>query len=110
MRGLVGLIGSPARSGLLAGLLGSLVLAGAPAGAQPLSLPEGQECRPSLASPAGFQDCRTRVVAERAVCRCRIVPGLDVTRRSPVEDAVSALTPAPRAGGAAAAGAAVSLH
>ena len=84
--------------GFVIGLIGSLTLAGLPvsAAAQPAS--EGQECRPPVASPAGYRDCRTHIVADQQICRCRVVPGLDITRRSPVNEVVSALSPISRAG------------
>lgn len=103
MRGFViGLVGTLA--------LGTLTLAGSASSALAQPLLEGRECRPPVASPAGFQDCQIRVVAGQAVCRCRIAPGLDVTRRSPVNEAVSALPPAPRTSPAPAGSAAASLR
>jgi hypothetical protein len=94
--------------GFVLGLVGSLAWAGLAAGARAQPLAEGRECRPPAASPAGFQDCRTRFAAGQAFCRCRIVPGLDVARRSAVDEAAGTLTP--RAGGALSGDAAASLH
>ena len=82
---------------LVAALFGVLAWAGSatgvPAQALAPSVTRGRECRPPAASPAGFQDCRTGVADGRAVCRCRIVPGPGAVRRSPVDEAVSALPP-----------------
>lgn len=79
--------------GFVLGLVGLLAWAGLAAGALAQPLAEGRECRPPAASPAGFRDCRTRLAAGQAFCRCRIVPGLDVARRSAVDEAAGILTP-----------------
>jgi hypothetical protein len=75
------------------GLIGCLSLAGLASGAAAQPLSEGQECRPPMASAAGYRDCRAHVVAGQQVCRCRVVPGLDLTRRSAIDEAAAALSP-----------------
>ncbi|HEX2554430.1 MAG TPA: hypothetical protein VHL98_12075 [Microvirga sp.] len=79
--------------GFVFGFVGTVALAAFSSGVAAQPVAEGLECRPPLASPEGFQDCRTRIAAGQVLCRCRVVPGLDAARRSPVNEAVSALTP-----------------
>jgi hypothetical protein len=73
--------------------IGCLSLAGLSSGAAAEALSDGQECRPPVASAPGYRDCRVHVLAEQQVCRCRVVPGLDLTRRSAIDEATAALSP-----------------